>query len=174
MSKLINALPENAHASTARSSSGSEAVGHGAIELVPLAVRCVTLTELPQTSPAIFPPGKVGFRCTLGAALEGLPEPLQGSLLLAAWPLPGYATIAEMPNIGSPVSLDYSPILDDPSCGRASSGLPCGQLGRQMRCSGRNGAFQPGRSCRLCSQSRGAFPRLMKQSRALVSSHQRP
>jgi hypothetical protein len=174
MSKLINALPENAHASTARSSSGSEAVGHGAIELVPLAVRCVTLTEIPQTSPAIFSPGKVGSGCAVGVVLEELPEPLQGSLLLAAWPLPGYATIAEMPNIGSPVSLDYSPILDDPSCGRASSGLPCVPLRRQMQCSGRNTAFQLGRSCRLCSRSRDAFPHSLKQSRALASSHQRP
>jgi hypothetical protein len=135
MSKLINALPENAHASTARSSSGSEAVGHGAIELVPLAVRCVTLTEIPQTSPAIFSPGKVGFRCTLGAALEGLPEPLQGSLLLAAWPLPGYATITGLPISRLIVSLVGLSLTILPAAKRvlaslaASLGGRCGVLG---------------------------------------------
>ena len=85
-----------------------------------------------------------------------------------------YAAITGLPISRSPVSLAGGPILDDPSCGRASSGLPCGQLGRQMQCSGRNGVFQPGRFCRLCLRSRDAFPHSLKQSRALASSHQRP
>ena len=71
-------------------------------------------------------------------------------------------------------NLACGPILDDPSCGSGSSGLPCGQLGRPMQCSGRNTAFQPGRFCRLCLRSRDAFPHSLKQSRALASSHQHP